>query len=136
MSTYDKYRNKGNKTQKAKKASVPQDVNHWAADAYKALEKAVIAFEEDYPNRIDEADEYAVDNVLADLDAEGGSEDQANEDEQGENDWEDQDHEELHYPVLFLLCYLDAHVSIVLLIESILESIMNNLTENYELIIS
>lgn len=161
MSAYDKYM-KGNRKNDQKNgknkagSAVPKDTSQWAADAYKALEKALIAFEEDYPNpdederleligyaaelaaeargitdpnRIDEADEYAVDNVLADLEAEESDEQQ--DDFEGSDDTE-----EPQYPILFLLCYLDAHVSFGLLKENRLEAIMDHLAENYELIIS
>jgi len=152
MSAYDKYRKGNNKN---KVSSLPEGVSQWASDAYKALEKALIAFEEDYPDpdeeerleligyaaelaaqargitdpkRIDEADEYAVDNVLADLDSEAA--------EQEDDGWKQTHNDEgLQYPILFLLCYLDTHVSFGLLKENKLEAIMDNLIENYELTI-
>ena len=128
------------------KSSAPKTVSQWAADAYKALEKALIAFDEDYPdarqadrlelvgyaaelaaqargitdpNRIDAADNYAVDHVLADIDA----------------DRDASEPEQLQYCVLFLLCYLDVHVSFGLLDEQKLEAIMHNLLQNYELVV-
>lgn len=131
---------------KKKKPSTPKDINQWSADAFNALEKALIAFEEDYPdpeeeerleligyaaelaaeargitdpNRIDEADEYAVDNVLADLEF---------EEERGE-----EGEEAPKYVLLFLLCYLDAHVAYGLLNENKLQAIMENLVANYDL---
>ena len=133
---------------KQKKTSLPSNAAQWAADAYQALEKALIAFEQEYPapdederleligyaaelaadargitdpNRIDQADEYAVDNVLADLDA-------SERDQQEEV-------EKPQYSILFLLCYLDAHVAYGLLSENQLETIMTYLVENYELIV-
>lgn len=150
MSAYDKY--------KKKTPQIPKDTNQWAADAYKALEKALIAFEEDYPdpdeeerleligyaaelaaevrgitdpNLIDEADEYAVENVLADLDQRP---DEDSDKEAGDSQPDSSEVQaEPQYPILFLLCYLDAHVSFGLLKESRLEAIIDNLVENYEL---
>lgn len=144
---------------KTPNTSLPKDVNQWAADAYKALEKALIAFDEDYPDpdedehleligyaaelaasargitdsdRIDKADEYAVDNVLADLDAELAEQEEEDELSLDELN-QDQISASPQYPILFLLCYLDAHVSFGLLKETELEDIMENLVENYEL---
>jgi hypothetical protein len=123
----------------------PSDVNQWAADAFSALEKALIAFEEDYPApepeerleivgyaaelaasargisnsaEIDAADEYAIDNVLADLESESVS-------EEAEPD----------YAILFLLCYLDAHVHFGLLKEDRIEPIIQALITEYDLTI-
>jgi|GEM_PF-2493419 len=122
--------------------TLPVDAREWAADAFSALEKAVIAFEEDYPapsleerleivgyaaeiaakareikdgEKIEAADEYAVSNVLADLEAEAGS------------------NTEPEYAILFLLCYLDAHVSFGLLNEDRMESIIQLLVTEYDL---
>lgn len=122
----------------------PSDLNQWAADAFSALEKALIAFEEDYPTpepeerleivgyaaelaasargitsstEIDAADEYAVDNVLADLESEGDSE------------------KEPDYAILFLLCYLDAHVHFGLLKDDRIEPIIQALITEYDLTI-
>ena len=123
----------------------PSDVNQWAADAFSALEKALIAFEEEYPApepeerleivgyaaelaasargisnsaEIDAADEYAVDNVLADLESESGSEEV-----------------EPDYAILFLLCYLDAHVHFGLLKDDRIEPIIQALITEYDLTI-
>lgn len=123
----------------------PKDTNQWAADAFAALEKALIAFEEDYPvpkpeerleivgyaaelaarargisdaGEIDAADEYAVDNVLADLESEGNSEEI-----------------EPDYAILFLLCYLDVHVHFGLLKENQIEPIIQALITQYDLTI-
>lgn len=139
------YKKKVNKT--------PKNIEQWAADAYQALEKALIAFEADYPNpdedecleligyaadiaadarsitdekRIDEADEFAVDNILTDLD-------EADKSPENELDFS-AEAAEPQYNILFLLCYLDVHVAFGLLEEDILPSIMDHLVENFDLV--
>lgn len=124
--------------------ATPADSRQWAADAFSALEKALIAFEEDYPDpdpderleiigyaaeiaarargisddeKIQAADEYAVSNALADLDAEEGS------------------NTEPAYAILFLLCYLDAHVFFGLLKEERIEPVIQVLIDEYDLTI-
>lgn len=124
--------------------TIPADSRQWAADAFAALEKAVIAFEEDYPDpnlderleiigyaaeiavrtrgirddeKIEAADEYAVSNALADLEAE----------EAGNT--------EPAYAILFLLCYLDVHVFFGLLKEEHIEPVIQVLIDEYDLAI-
>jgi len=126
----------------------PSNTEQWASDAYNALEKALIAFEQEYPNptdeeqlelvgfaadiaanargitdekRIDEADEYAVDHILADID----------EDDDG---LEGEPETPPQYNLLFLICYLDVHIAFGLLKEEQLGNIMDYLVENYDLI--
>ena len=139
------------KIYKKKVSKTPRNTEQWAMDAYQALEKALIAFEQEYVDpseeelleligyaadiaaeargitdekRIDQADEYAVDNILADLDA-----------VEAVDDEEDllEDKETPQYNILFLLCYLDVHIAFGLLKETQLSSIMNYLVEHFDL---
>ena len=120
---------------------LPRKIKHWAADAYKSLEKAMILFSEEYPSptedekldiisfavpfaamnrginekeKIHNASEYVLENLSVDMQAK-------------ESD------EPIYHPICFLIAYLDAHVSFGILSESKAESIMDHLSENYKI---
>ncbi len=136
----------GSRKQQTKQS--PGNDKEWAADAFSALEQAVIAFEQDYPDpdeeerleivgyaaeiaakargitdpeKIEAADEYAVDNVLLDLEMTAGNNDSEPGDAQPD------------YAILFLLCYLDVHVHWGLLRENRIEPVIQVLISDYDL---
>lgn len=119
----------------------PRKIKQWAKEAYESLEKAIVIFYEETPvptehqkmeliaysvpfaamnrgikdsERIEQANEVVLDNLSADL---------ANKEVD----------EPIIYSILFLLAYLDAHVSFGILNDFKVQDIMSYLAENYEI---
>ena len=119
----------------------PRKIKHWAEEAYDALETAWGLLREEYPspdekeklelirfapviagmnrgvmdeNSVKEAYAYVYERTAVDL---------------GNRD----DDEPIHFSVLFLLGYLESHISFGILTEKKVDQIMEHLSNNYDI---
>lgn len=119
----------------------PQKIKHWAKEAFDALETAWGLLREEYPNPDENQklelirfapaiagmnrgilEEKAI-KAAFDFVYERTAEDLDNKD----------DDEPIHYSILFLLGYLDSHISFGILSEKKMDQIMEHLSDHYDI---
>lgn len=119
----------------------PRKTKQWAQEAYESLQKAILLFREEYPSPTED-EKLELVNYAVPFAAMNRGYKKATQVEQAyqfvyENLVEDlkrkESGEEVDYSILFLLAYLDAHLSFGIFSESKSDDIMGYLSEHYEI---